>query len=781
MIYNQYKDNLLSKDYGYNGLINRQLCDKIDKNVVKFNDFDKYIIVGFNALTKAEQKIFLELKKEGKAEFYWDYDNYYVENKINEAGLFIRRNLKIFNDDLKIDRNVLLKNKNVTLIAFPLQIAQSKAIPTLLKQLGIDSKDKQLLSKTAIIMPDESNLLPLLHSIPTEIKPVNVTVGYPLKATTTANFITNWFKLLLNLLTNQKIFVSDLQPVLENTMFAKTEPLKTAEFHSKIIEKKANSFDIKFLWKISEESHFLSKLFSPENLTSSQTIIDNLLHILENIFNAVSKDVHKVEIEALYQFYNQVLNLQALFKKELKLDKEFITPKILLRFMNELVGQIHIPFTGKSVEGLQVTTIMETRNLDYENMIVLNLNEDIFPKKASQNSLISQFIRKSFDMPIAAYQDSIFAYFFYRLFHNSKNIILTYSNLISEKSGEMSRFLRQLLLETDIINHQLTYTEQISPKLPNKIEVAKNEEIQRVLMDYVNDRNRYLSASSLTTYLTCPLQFYFQYIARIPETEELFPTYEIDNRQFGSILHNTLEKLYKPYIDKVITQADFENISKQIDAILAEEISNELNAETDEKKLTGFNIIIEKVIRKFIENTLEYDKSIAPFTIASIERSELYGKEYEIDISGTKQTIKIKGIFDRLDNKDGVFRIVDYKTGNVELSINNLEKIFSKIDSRTKAFFQMLLYTLIYKHNQPNIHIEPHVYQIKKFAKDKKSALEYNKNNVNSDNSTLLAEFEQRLIETITEIFDFEEPFRQTENTHNCTYCQFVGICDVKS
>lgn len=774
-LYKNYTEKLLNKKIGYNGLISKELSEKIKENKIEFDKSKEYIFIGFNALTKA-QKVFLKaIQKTGKALFYWDYDNFYTKDLGNEAGLFVRQNLEEFPNDLKIDRDLLLKNKNIKLIGFPLEIAQTKALPTILKELGIDLKDKEQLAKTAVVMPDDNLLFPVLHALPPEIKQVNVTLGFPFRNTSIFTFISDWLNTLHKLIKNENIFYDDILTFIDNQIVREILNNHLKFVTNKFKNSKQIYFNINDLGRIN--NYITNILFDKNNINSVDSLLENILKILEIIFHTIGKTDRKVETEAIFQFYKQMLAVQSQFLNELAKDKDIITVKILLKFLKQMLSGVHIPFQGKSLDGMQLMTIMETRNLDFENLIILNMNEQIIPKKASHSSLISEFMRKSFEMPILMYQDSIFAFLFYSLIQNSKNIVLTYSNLISDKSGELSRFVQQLIHETNIVSEHKQYSEQIRPKRSKTIKVEKNNDIIEKLNIYLYSK-KLLSASALNIYISCPLKFYFQRIAKIepPTVEE--NEFEIDALKFGNIFHNTMEELYKPYIGKELIIQDYKKIEARIDDTIKKMTLKALN-QVEEATITGLNNIVSNVIKKYVNNFIEYDKKHVPFRILNLEWNKTYKGNFEISVDGKNHNISLIAVLDRVDEKDKLIRIIDYKTGSDELTVKHIDELFDteKAKNSKKAIFQMLLYSIIFKQENPTSQFEPIILKTTELNDDFTGKIKIGKELINSFSTEILSNFEIHLKELLEEIFDKDFPFYQTENFNSCVYCDFQGIC----
>lgn len=760
-VYEIFVNFLAENKIGYNGLINKQFCKKINQNLVSIPKYDIVLIVGFNALTKAEQQIFSFFQQNFSTKFFWDYSNFYVKNYKHEAGLFLRKNLKLFSDDLQTDRNFFLNDTNITVIDFPENIAQVKSISELFSKNQIDTKK----TKTAVVLSTESLMQPLLHSISPEFKPINVTIGYPFKLTGVANLILLWFDVIIKLHQNNRILVVDFLPLLKNNFIIQILEQQMSGIQSKLLT--SSSVEINKIIEISKQNYFLNLMFNEQVFSNPSELVGSLAKITEKLF--YSSNLTIIDKEAIFYFYNRMLEIQTIVENEMQQTPQILTTRTLIRVLKHIINTLHIPFIGNSTDGLQITTILETRNLDFDNVIFFNFNEQIFPKKSVANSLISQFIRKAYDMPINAYQDSIYAYLFYRLLHNAKNIIITYSNIPTEKSAEKSRFINQIEFETNKNINKITYREMLEIAQKREIIINKDDKIMDFLDSYFSFKR--VSASFMTTYLYCQVQFYFKYIAKIPEEPVIFPKYEIDNIEFGNLLHKTLEHTYKPHTNEEISQQIIDLLIKNIDKNLETAIIEELKT----KQLNGYNILIADVLKKFVRNILETDKNNTPFTIKSIE-AKPFECILEIENSTIKRKINLQAIIDRIDFKDNKLRIVDYKTGKVETQIKDIEKIFMNLTNQYKAYFQLLFYLYVYTNStNENFIVEPHVFSVKQLNNNS-TQLIFNKETIDNKHQ-LLFDFEKNLKNLLLDILDKEKPFIQTKNEANCTYCQYKSFC----
>ncbi len=788
-IYKDFSSKLLDKNMAYNGLRNRQLANKIKANNVNFDLYDKYdkfVFIGFNALNKAEKTLFTFLQKTGKAKFYWDYDNYYIADNKQEAGLFLRDNLINFPDNFKtIHSNLLDENKKINIIGVPLEVGQAKAIPSILKQQNISLLSNSDLEKTVIIIPDEEMLFPVLHSIPSEIETVNVTLGFPLKDTSLYALLKNWLQLQQSFQIRKKYYYKDVLGIINHPSIS--EKMKEL---SVLISKHIESSNMVYVmpkYLLSYKDNLLDLLFTPLSKDANTEFLTKLLNILFSIFDTkVNNEEQNLDNEYIYQVYLKIKRLKEIIERTTSID---FNTNLIIRLLNQVINSIRIPFTGKTIDGLQVTTLMETRNLDFENVIILSMNEGIIPEKSNSSSFISQTMRMAFDMPVAKFKDSIFAYYFYSIIQRAKNITLLYNNASgsSNANGELSRFVQQLIYETNLNISHKQFNQKLIPVKNQKIEIQKNKQILDVLKNYFSSNKgsqKQFSASGINTFIDCSLKFYFKYIAQIKSSDVVEE--EISPLTFGNILHNSIEKLYLDFLKQkkssFIDKKDIFKMKKLVSQYVEQAFKEEFNLQKEQEfQFEGTNIIIREAISKNMQNILEIDKDYAPFKIVDLEEKYGYTAEIKINIADNKtEKIGIRGIFDRVDEKDGIRRVIDYKTGATKKDFKSVEDLFTvSTYGRNRAIFQVLYYCLIMKQKFGNTDFKPGIYDIRNMVKDDFSSdIIFNKEVLEGFTmSQALDEFEILLTEKLEELFDIKTPFVQTENSKTCEYCDFSGIC----
>jgi CRISPR/Cas system-associated exonuclease Cas4 (RecB family) len=443
---------------------------------------------------------------------------------------------------------------------------------------------------------------------------------------------------------------------------------------------------------------------------------------------------------------------------------------------------MHIPFNGEPLAGLQVLGILETRTLDFENVILLSANEGILPKAADMPSFIPYNLRAGFGMPTPEHQDAIYAYYFYRLIQRARNIALVYDcSTGGMRTGERSRFLHQLFYETSLPINEIGFETTIA-RIPVKpISIEKKGEVERALEVYLGNEGKVLSPSSINEFLNCPLRFYFHYIAGLPQPEEM--SEEIDARMFGNIMHSALKNIYSGFGQVLITREFLEvalkeetMINSALDKAFSEEVFGDLSGDGS-RRPEGFNLIVRQVLYAYIRQFIKKELDSCPFAIVSLENK--YVTPVSINANGKRVTLRIGGIIDRIDSKNGKTRILDYKTGSVKSTFPGIPTLFDAGEKqRNDAAFQVLLYAYVYSQIQPGTDIEPGLF----FLRHSQSAdfshhLKLGSGEILESYSGIKQEFEMNLELNLARIVDLKEPFYQTDNLKVCEYCPYAAIC----
>jgi hypothetical protein len=670
--------------------------------------------------------------------------------------------------------------KHIEFISSPSDFTQAKIAHKILDKNFTESDFFD--TKTALVLADENLLQPVLNSIPEHISSINVTMGFPVKSTPAFSLIQHLFELQKNATsdTNGKIsyYFKDILALLKHQYINQF----SAEFSEKIIELinlKNRSFIPESRLHANE---LLKKIFVKAD--SFDDFSEYLLNILHSIFSHFStNDTSKFQIEKeyLYQIYLSIKQLN-----DILLGQQFeIDTKTYISLLKQIIKNLRVPFFGEPLTGLQIMGILETRVLDFENVIILSMNEGKLPAIKSSSSFIPFNLRKGFGMSTIQHNDAIYAYYFYNLIQRAKNIYLVYHTQSSgTEKNEKSRFLHQLKFESDfqITEKNISYNINIQKK--EEISVPWSAQIGEEINKFISPNGqKYLSPSAINLFLDCKLKFYFQHIAKMKVSETLLE--EIDAIMFGNILHKTIDILYEPFKNKKVSDNNLDAILKNKDlvdkaikmAFQKEYFKTGKNEEIAEPEIQGRNIIIFEVIKKYVRQIVKIDKHKTPFEIVGLE--DKFKIQFPIKSADVDLKINLGGTIDRIDDFANIRRIIDYKTGQVKLSFKSIESLFISDDNkRNNAAFQTFLYCLMYK-NQTNYGgvLVPGLYFTKElFNKNFDYNIKMNKNQI-LNYKDYANEFENRLQNLLLEIFDRNLIFEQTKNSDLCKYCDYSNIC----
>lgn len=791
-IYHHYRHNLAELGIAYEGMMYRYVMEELQPDKLKY---EHYVFVGFNVLNKVETKFFERLREAGKALFYWDYDIFYTrlphENTppyTHEAGEFILRNLKIFPNELpEAVFDTLRKPKNVRFISAPTENAQARYLPEWIRSVTKrDLPETPVKEKeNAVVLCNEALLLPVLHSIPSEVKNVNITMGFPLAQTTVYSFVSALIELQTTGYRRDtgRYQYEAVQSVLKHPY---TRQLSTsAEGLEKQLTRDNRFFPLPSELK---QDTFLEQIFTPK--TGLSALCQYLTEMLREVAVLYQQEQETDDIfnqlyrESLFKSYtliNRLLNL--IDNGELNIQIE-----TLRRLLCRLLATSNIPFHGEPAIGMQVMGVLETRNLDFRNLIMLSLNEGQLPKAGGDSSFIPYNLRKAFGMTTIEHKNAVYAYYFYRLIQRAENVTLLY-NTASEglNRGEMSRFMLQFLVESPhTISREYLEAGQ-SPQSGREISVEKTPEIiTRMYERYdVNRHPRSLfSPSALNTYLDCRLKFYYRYVAGLKAPDEV--SAEIDSALFGTIFHRAAELVYKDLTanGKEIRKDDLEQVlsndiklQNYVDTAFKEEFFHV--ALTEKPEYNGTQLINAKVITSYLRQLLRNDLQYAPFFMEGMEKKVT--EIIEIETPQGKLALNIGGTIDRIDSKDDTLRIVDYKTGGSPKTPENIKQLFTPADGRPNYIFQTFLYASIMCRKQ-SLKVAPSLLYIHRAASETYSPViemgEARQPKIPVNNFAFYEdEFRERLQTLLQEIYNPEEAFTQTEDTKKCEFCDFRELC----
>ena len=784
IIYHRYREKLAELGIAYEGMLYRNVIEQLDADRLKY---DKYVFVGFNVLNKVEKEFFQKLQKAGKAMFYWDYDLFYTQRiSKHEAGEFIKRNLIDFPNELPESYfDIFRKPKKIRYISASTENAQARFLPEWVKVTQTHTTQIVSEKENAIVLCNEALLLPVLHSIPQDVQNVNITMGFPLAQTPVYSFInaamelqTNGYRPDTGRFTYEAVSKILKHPytrqLSDHATRLERELTKTNRFYPLPSELKKDDF--------------LTILFTPQS--NIRELCDYLLRLIKSISILYRKEGEYDDI------FNQLYR-ESIFQSHLKINRLYsliesgelsVRTDTLKRLITKVLTASNIPFHGEPAIGLQIMGVLETRNLDFRNLIMLSLNEGQLPKAGGESSFIPYNLRKAFGMTTIEHKNAVYAYYFYRLIQRAENITLLY-NTSSDglNRGEESRFMLQLLVEGP---HEITreYLEAgQSPQNTLEIQIEKTPEILRRLYrayDTAQPESVILSPSALNTYLDCRLRFYYRYVAGLKTPDEV--SAEIDSALFGTIFHLSAQLAYTDLTanGKMIQREDLERLLRdeiKLQGYVDQAFKQELFKVAPEEKpeYNGVQLINSKVIVSYLKQLLRNDLQYTPFEMVAMEKK--VSEKITIQTALGPLTLRLGGTIDRMDAKEGTLRIVDYKTGGSPKIPANIEQLFTPSETRPNYIFQTFLYAAIMSRKQP-LMVAPALLYIHRAASESYSPViemgEPRKPKIPVNNFAFFEdEFRERLQALLEEIFDEKELFTQTEDIKKCAYCDFKAIC----
>ena len=782
-IYEKFSKLLAEKGIGYNGMIQRRVINNL--NTERFTA-RKYAFVGFNSLDGAERELFRAIQKSGKALFYWDYDPAYTESSLlHEAGRFLRDNLKEFPNELPREQFDGMHKARLTIVEASTDNAQARFIPQWLESLKIEKAGKE----TAIVLADENLLQPVLHSIPQErINNVNITMGYKLSETSLFSLVTALIDMQRLAAKNKgKLSIQSLSRVLSNPMTA-----ALSENATKILEdlrKTRRMFPDTTALTSSKE---LAVLFTPatDNLSLLQ-YLQNVLKALVPVIRERADDTlfQPLNQESLYRIYTQINRLYSLAEAG-NLD---ISTDTLCRLIRSVLSTTTVPFHGEPAVGMQIMGLIETRNLDFKNVLLLSAQEGTLPKSGQNASFIPYNIRVAFGLTTMQDKSAVSSYNFHHLLQRAENVTMVYNGNADAPGigkGQISRYLLQLIVSGANIR-RITLKPDRKDAAIAPLTVQKTTSVLQELFDKYKDS--YLSPSALNKYMNCKLQFYLAQIAGLKKPDETDT--EIDFAMFGTLFHKSAQLTYNDLASKTpehtITSQDIEALLKdhpRLEGFVQQAFREDYFGGKDVNKTdySGTQSINFEVILKYLRQILRMDMELyTPFQYVG---SESDGYKHYIGLPdplqpGSTLQVCLKGIIDRMDCKDGILRIVDYKTGREKETPKTIDELFppTKYKDRKKEAFQIMYYAYIMS-MQPQFskyRLAPTLLYTRTSSKPTKEDIYYK---IGPDVLTDFIgqcgqDFEEKLKSIITEIFNPDIPFDPTDDKETCRNCDFSQLC----
>lgn len=805
-IYHDYNNRLKEQGLGYEGGVYREVATKDDLSF----KYDRYIFVGFNLLQQVEQKLFTRLRKMGKANFYWDFDEYYMPrhktSSATDAGHYISMYLEDFPNELDTRSMDIYGNmrkpKQINYLTASTENIQARYVSQWLR----DKERYKDGRHTAVVMSDENILLPVMHSLPTEADKVNITSGFPLGMTPVASLISELFDLYTNgsLQHGGRYRTQYVSKVLTHP-YAHYISNNAKEIFQTLKDEHVFYPDRQLL-TMNDEDEGLALLFPKStNFTSIDNSPNAAIVNIGNIalLQQIGSLIKRIGVEAkdegdalfqesIFRMYTIVNRLEQLASSG-DMDVDITT---LRRLSKQLITTTTIPFHGEPVVGIQIMGVLETRNLDFDHVLLLSCNEGNMPKGVNDASFIPYSIRKAHGLTTIDNKVAIYSYYFHRLLQRAHDVTIVYNNTTDNgHTGEMSRFMLQLMVDgIHKINHQNLLAQNSPTPLSSKA-IVKDNDIQLRL-----DNMKSISPSAINRYISCPLFFFYQDVASIKQPEE--DDDSVDNRMFGLIFHKAAQIIYEDVasrqgtVEKTHLQKYIKN-KKLMESVVDRAFNEELfklsasaaaNA-TRPPEYNGLQIINRNVIMEYLQQLLKTDQRLAPFTILGLEK-KAYNDIIFTTMDGTKRRMSIGGIIDRLDmvtdkaTGKQTIRVIDYKTGSPSKSpIKTMEEVFGNLSSKHSDYYlQTLLYALIVnnssKLNPSKCNVSPALLFIKHASnEDYDPVLDIDAHKI-SDIGIYQAEYIKLLKEKLCEIFSKEMPFVPTENKNKCKNCIYRKVCE---
>ena len=790
-IYEEFRSSLRRLGVGYTGMIYREAVERLMRGEAALQEDKRYVFIGFNALSKCEKSLLHYIKNSGFAEFYWDYDTYYTENKFQEAGMFIRENLSQFGAVEGVSNDNLRNINSINVLSTSSNVAQCQCVVDILEDIASRNGGK-LDKDTAIVLTDENLLMPLLYALPkkfkvrndesgAEVPAINVTMGYPLRNTLAYSFVERLLALQKNSRNDksgeQTFYFVDVDGLLTHPYIADISTAQYSELRSEIVKHR--------LFQVPQSmittTPLLQKLF--RRVEGWRGYSDYLLQVVEEVAlssNEGEESAFRAEYMAvIFDALTKLSNVVEQCNIEVS---ESVYRSLVRRYLQAE----KISFTGEPLQGLQIMGILETRNLDFKNVILLSMTDNNFPgSHASDKSFIPYGLRFGFDIPTSEHHEGVYAYYFYRLIERAENIYMLYSSTADDKStGEPSRYIRQMAYETNFDIRFSNVGVKVSLSEVSDIEVEKSYEVFDKLLRYTRDKT--LSPTAFSTYVKCPLRFYFNFVERLRPEDELEES--VDNMTFGNIFHEAADILYSKIegdAEPAKRLAELRNrgeVDRCVDKAIAKVYFRRENEPLPE--LGGELIIIRNIVREYLgKNLIDYDLRNGDFSVWKCECD--VDMTLPIDVGEDHFDVHLAGRADRIDSlNNGLLRIIDYKTGKPRLNYSGIEALFHGEPIATKResnIINTLLYSMMLSHKMGR-DVRPELYYVGSMVRS-----EYSPRFVESIDrksrtldaySECAEEFETEVKATLCEMFDRTIPFSQCEDSSACKYCDYCSICN---
>lgn len=793
-IYEEFRKQLRTLNIGYTGMIYREAADRLKRGEVVLPSDEKYIFIGFNALSKCEQDVLKHMQNSGCAEFYWDYDCYYKDNKSQEAGMFIRSNIEQFSEAEGVSHDNFCNIRSVNVLSTSSNVAQCQSVVNILEEIA-ENSGGNLDKDTAVVLTDENLLMPLLYALPekfkvkrvrrgdteVEVPAINVTMGYPLRNTLAYSFIERLLELQKHAQHNAQgettFYYVDVDGLLTHPYIADISTSQYAKLRADIVKHRLFQVPQSMI----NTTPLLQQIFRKAKGWCEQS------NYLLDVVDAISMYAGKGNESAFRAEFLAVIS-EALTKLQnviVECDID-VTESLYRSLVRRHLQSERVPFTGEPLEGLQIMGILETRNLDFKNVILLSMTDNNFPgSHATDRSFLPYGLRYGFNIPTAEHHEGVYAYYFYRLAERTENLYMLYSSAADDKStGEPSRYIRQMEYETDFDINYSNVGVEVSLSNSSTIEVEKSEKVFEKLLRFTREKR--LSPTAISTYIKCPLRFYFNVVELLRPEDELEET--VDNMTFGNIFHEAADLLYSQIQGdanpngRLTELRDRGEVEKCVDLAIAKVYFGNKDGALPE--LGGELQIIRNIVREYLgNNLLNYDINNHDFVVDKTECDITF--DMPIEVEGEHFTIKLGGRADRIDSlNNGMLRVIDYKTGKPRLNYNGIESLFHGepiVTKRESNIINTLLYSMMLSKERGR-DVRPELYYVGSMVREDYSprfveTIDRKSRTLNAY-SECAEEFEAEVQKTLQEMFNRNISFHQCQDDSACRYCDYLAVCN---
>jgi CRISPR/Cas system-associated exonuclease Cas4 (RecB family) len=782
-LYEAFRLSMASHGHAGEGMLAREVAERALAGTLVVPEDKTWHIVGLNALNNCERALFRYLRDKRQARFYWDDMHFFMEDQDHKAGIFIKDNIRIFGNELKGGREDMSpqSDKNWTIIDTPSDTAQARMLREIFEQSGIDAAGD--LTDTAVILADEKLLFPVLTSLPPAMEEVNVTMGHPFRFTSLYSFLKQILSLIRSARVNGGVtsFRSEeVIALLRHQYFRLIEGNEGDKLVSDIITGNMIRVDSAILCS----GHTYDILFAvPSSGSGLPAHLVNVMEMIEGVTYNIPGERSLMSIDR--EYLRMAMTATGRLANLLRASDIELNTETAIRFLDRVFRKLVVPFSGEPLKGIQVMGVLETRALEFRNIIFLSMNEGIFPGQSWDNTFIPYNIRRAFGLPTVNEHESIYSYHFFRLLRKPEQGWFLYNSTSQGiSSGEMSRYLVQM-----------QYSQVFRPRFRTlHITVGRSRMVPeilprqsshtRLLLDIYSkegDSAKYLSPSAINTWLNCRMRFYFRYVCGMPEEEKLEE--DIDQRRFGNILHETLNRLYLPLRGNKEIGVSIMKMSEDR-GFIRDTIISAACAEmkwTSETLMAGKGVIIIDVLERYVADLLRYDSAAGDLLLLNLE--DIFSGQCSVEtVSGTVQ-VRIGGRADRVDMTGGAVRVVDYKTGTPKKQSVSADDLFDENkDRRNDALLQAMLYCYLIQENYPGRVVIPAIYWVQQISSygftpyAPVAGIE----GTSADAtvwSSLMTKFGEGLAGTLNNIFSDSESFIMTGFSHRCTWCPYRVLC----